>query len=145
MARIVNIGGRDAGGASCSAPFPSSFSSCALSVRFGGASRGQPDDKLLPSPDSLTAAIVQVAATEDARTGRILLWPDTGASLRRLTIGLGIATLTGLIFGIGIGLHAAGAVAPSLRFSRRSRWCLASPSCRSCSSSSASARFPRSC
>lgn len=66
--------------------------------------RENPNDKLLPSPTSLSAAVMQVAATEDARTGRILLWQDTGASLRRLTIGLGISTLIGLTFGIGIGL-----------------------------------------
>lgn len=73
---------------------------------FGSAARlaDNPNDKLLPSPASLSAAIVQVAMTEDARTGRIILWQDSAASLRRLTVGLGIATLIGLTFGIGIGV-----------------------------------------
>jgi NitT/TauT family transport system permease protein len=63
-----------------------------------------PADKLLPSPASLAAATWQMAATEDARTGRVLLWQDTGASLRRLGLGLGIATVIGLVLGIAIGL-----------------------------------------
>jgi NitT/TauT family transport system permease protein len=62
-----------------------------------------PSDKLLPAPATLGAAIGRMA-TEDARTGRILLWQDTSTSLRRLAIGLGSATLVGLVFGIGIGL-----------------------------------------
>ncbi len=63
-----------------------------------------PNDKLLPSPASLATAAWQMAAVEDPRTGRVLLWQDTGASLRRLAIGLGAATAIGLAFGIGIGL-----------------------------------------
>jgi len=63
-----------------------------------------PTDKLLPSPASLAAATWQMAATEDSRTGRVLLWQDTGASLRRLGLGLGIATVIGLVLGIAIGL-----------------------------------------
>jgi NitT/TauT family transport system permease protein len=43
-------------------------------------------------------------ASPDARTGHILLLDDTLTSLRRLAIGLGSATLIGLVFGIAIGL-----------------------------------------
>jgi NitT/TauT family transport system permease protein len=62
-----------------------------------------PADKLLPAPTTLGAAIERMAS-EDARTGRILLVQDTAASVRRLAIGLGSATLVGLTFGIAIGL-----------------------------------------
>lgn len=63
-----------------------------------------PNEKLLPSPQSLAATTWQMAATRDARTGDVLLWKDTWASLRRLGLGLGFATLVGLVFGITIGL-----------------------------------------
>lgn len=63
-----------------------------------------PNDKLLPSLESLGAATWQMAAAEDPRTGEVLLWQDTGASLRRLVLGLGSATGAGLVFGIAIGL-----------------------------------------
>jgi NitT/TauT family transport system permease protein len=59
-----------------------------------------PRDKLLPSPTSLGAAISQMAFQRDERTGDLLLWQGTVASLRRLAIGLGCATLAGLVFGI---------------------------------------------
>lgn len=63
-----------------------------------------PDDKLLPSLASLGNAIVRVAVEPDKRTGEIVLWVDTIASLARLLAGLGIATLFGLFLGITIGL-----------------------------------------
>ena len=62
-----------------------------------------PADKLLPALSTLGSAIVRMASV-DARTGHILLWQDTATSLRRLSIGLGAATLVGLAFGIAIGL-----------------------------------------
>jgi NitT/TauT family transport system permease protein len=74
-----------------------------------------PNDKLLPSAASLAEAAWRMAATEDGRTGRVLLWQDTGASLRRLGLGLGFATVLGLVFGIGIGLipYARAGLAPA--------------------------------
>lgn len=63
-----------------------------------------PDDKLLPSLASLGSAIVRVAVEPDKRTGEIVLWVDTIASLARLLAGLGIATVFGLFLGIAIGL-----------------------------------------
>jgi NitT/TauT family transport system permease protein len=62
-----------------------------------------PTDKLLPAPATLGSAIVRMASP-DARTGHILLLDDTLTSLRRLAIGLGSATLIGLVLGIAIGL-----------------------------------------
>ena len=73
---------------------------------FGSAARlaENPTDKLLPSLTSLGAAIQQMAFTEDKRSGDLLLWLDTGASLKRLGISLAISSLIGLIAGIALGV-----------------------------------------
>ncbi|MGH7788111.1 MAG: ABC transporter permease [Candidatus Binatia bacterium] len=63
-----------------------------------------PDDKLLPSGSTLLAAVKRVAFEPDQRTGRILLWSDTQASLIRLSLGLAVATLLGLVVGVANGL-----------------------------------------
>jgi NitT/TauT family transport system permease protein len=63
-----------------------------------------PDDKLLPPVGELTDAIRRVAFQPDRRTGEIVLWADTAASLQRLGLGLGIATLVGLGVGLAIGV-----------------------------------------
>ena len=63
-----------------------------------------PNDKLLPSLNSLAAAIQQMAFEEDRRSGDVLLWLDTGASLQRLAIALTISATIGLLIGIAIGL-----------------------------------------
>lgn len=63
-----------------------------------------PNDKLLPSFPALADGIVRFAFEPDRRTGEILLWVDTLASLGRLAIGLAVSTALGLAVGIGIGL-----------------------------------------
>jgi NitT/TauT family transport system permease protein len=63
-----------------------------------------PHDKLLPSIASLTDAIHRYAVTPDRSAGMALLWSDTLLSLRRLLIGLGCATLIGLLVGIVTGI-----------------------------------------
>jgi NitT/TauT family transport system permease protein len=63
-----------------------------------------PSDKLLPSLASMGAAIYQMAFVPDARSGNLLWWADTGASLIRLGWGLGISAALGLIVGIGVGI-----------------------------------------
>ena len=63
-----------------------------------------PNDKLLPSLEKFGAAITRLAFEPDRRTGQYTLWVDTGASLARLGMGIGISTAVGLIFGIAIGL-----------------------------------------
>ncbi|HLJ65235.1 MAG TPA: ABC transporter permease [Stellaceae bacterium] len=63
-----------------------------------------PNDKLLPSLASLSDAVSRVAFTPDKITGEPVLWSDTLASLRRIALGLGLATLAGLVFGIANGL-----------------------------------------
>jgi len=63
-----------------------------------------PDDKLLPSFATIGRAIERMAFTPDSRTGKYLLWVDTLASLTRLGVGVAIASLFGLVFGILQGL-----------------------------------------
>jgi len=63
-----------------------------------------PNDKLLPGLPALGRAIQAAAFARDARTGQVLLWDDTLASLRRLGLGLAAATTLGLVFGIATGI-----------------------------------------
>jgi NitT/TauT family transport system permease protein len=63
-----------------------------------------PGDKLLPSPATLASTIHQYAFEEDERTGEILLWADTTASLKRILIALGISALIGMALGLAIGV-----------------------------------------
>ena len=73
-----------------------------------------PNDKLLPSLTSLGDGIARFAWHRDKVSGDILLWTDTWWSLRRMALGLGIATLIGLVFGIANGLipYMRAALAP---------------------------------
>lgn len=63
-----------------------------------------PNDKLLPSFSTLGESVVRLASEPSKRTGEILLWQDTAASLARLAMGVGLAALIGLTFGILLGL-----------------------------------------
>ena len=72
---------------------------------FGSGIRlaANPNDKLLPAPSSLGAAIYRVAVEEEQRSGNVVLWLDTGASLKRLGIALAISAALGLALGVAIG------------------------------------------
>lgn len=59
-----------------------------------------PNDPLLPTPAKMAQSFHHLATAENARTGEILLWSDTLASLERIVIGVGISALIGLIVGI---------------------------------------------
>ncbi|CTQ48817.1 ABC transporter permease [Jannaschia donghaensis] len=61
-------------------------------------------DKLLPAPGTVWDTAVRLTTEGDRRTGRILFWHDTWASLQRLGLGIGISAGVGLIFGLLIGL-----------------------------------------
>jgi NitT/TauT family transport system permease protein len=63
-----------------------------------------PNDKLLPSLDTFKTSIHQLAFENDQRSGDVLLWLDTGASLKRLGVALSISAVIGLVFGIGLGV-----------------------------------------
>jgi NitT/TauT family transport system permease protein len=63
-----------------------------------------PNDKLIPPVAEMATTIKRMATEPDQRTGEYLLWVDTAASLQRLALGLGFATLIGLTLGIAIGV-----------------------------------------
>ena len=63
-----------------------------------------PSDKLLPAPGTIWDTAVRLVSEGDRRTGRILFWHDTWASLKRLALGIGISASVGLLFGLLIGL-----------------------------------------
>ena len=62
-----------------------------------------PNDKLLPSPAQMWSAFLDLATVPDKRSGDLILWVDTYASLLRLFAGVGLATLAALCLGIAIG------------------------------------------
>lgn len=59
-----------------------------------------PDDKLLPALGSLYGTFKQYALNQDVRSGEVLLWLDTLASLKRIGIALSISTILSLCLGI---------------------------------------------
>lgn len=63
-----------------------------------------PADRLLPSPATILETAVAVITQPDKRSGAILFWGDTWASLRRLALGVGLSAGLGLLFGLVIGL-----------------------------------------
>jgi NitT/TauT family transport system permease protein len=63
-----------------------------------------PGDKLLPSPATLAATIHHYAFEQDERSGDVLFWVDTSASLKRILIALGVSALLGVTFGLAIGV-----------------------------------------
>jgi NitT/TauT family transport system permease protein len=62
------------------------------------------DDKLLPSFQSIAETVHAYAFEEDRRSGEVLLWLDTYASLKRILIALGLSAAIGLIAGLAIGV-----------------------------------------
>jgi NitT/TauT family transport system permease protein len=62
------------------------------------------DDKLLPTPTVLAETIHSYAFEEDSRSGSVLLWLDTGASLKRIFIALALSAAIGLVFGVATGV-----------------------------------------
>jgi NitT/TauT family transport system permease protein len=63
-----------------------------------------PSDRLLPAPSHIAETALRLFTEGDRRTGRILLWHDTAASLARLAAGVAIAATIGLLAGLLIGL-----------------------------------------
>lgn len=80
----------------------------ALAIAYSVASEirlaANPSDRLLPSLAKLADTAVSLMIEGDRRTGRILLWYDTGVSLARLFTGVSIAAVLGLSVGLLIGL-----------------------------------------
>lgn len=62
-----------------------------------------PDDKLLPSATALIETVRSYAFEEDSRSGDVLLWVDTAASLARLSVALLISAVLGIAAGLWLG------------------------------------------
>lgn len=102
MTRLVNLQ-PSRGGALALGALP--FLLLLLAYLFGSAARlaDNPDDKLLPAPAALIETLQTYAAEEDRRSGEVLWWLDTGASLKRLLIALSISAAIGIVAGLAIG------------------------------------------
>lgn len=62
-----------------------------------------PSDKLLPTPSTLASTLHSYAAEEDVRSGEVLFWLDTVASLKRIFIALALSASIGLAVGLAVG------------------------------------------
>ena len=63
-----------------------------------------PTDKLLPGFATLGTSFVRMAFVADQRTGTLLFWVDTLASLERMLCALAIATALALCLGVLMGM-----------------------------------------
>jgi NitT/TauT family transport system permease protein len=63
-----------------------------------------PMDKILPLPSGMAQAMSALLFQPDQLTGQLTFWADTLASLQRLGLGLGIATLAALLVGLLLGV-----------------------------------------
>ena len=104
--RIINIRpGRAATVALALLPFVAVFVAYAIAsdIRL----TANPADKLLPAPETILTTAGQLLTEADRRSGAVLFWQDTRASLQRLLLGVGISSAIGLTFGLLIGLIPA--------------------------------------
>jgi len=62
------------------------------------------NDKLLPSLSTIADTFHDYAFEEDKRSGQVLFWADTWASLRRIATALGISAALALVLAVGIGV-----------------------------------------
>lgn len=60
-------------------------------------------DKLLPSFSKMADSMMTMAFEPSKRSGELLLWADTFASLQRLALGVLISALIGLVIGVANG------------------------------------------
>lgn len=63
-----------------------------------------PSDKILPLPGAMIESMSALMFEPDKLSGQLIFWADTLASLERLGIGLGIATLMALVVGLALGI-----------------------------------------
>ena len=63
-----------------------------------------PDDRLLPSLLGMLENFFRLASEPNRRTGDVVLWLDTWASLTRLLLGVAISAILGLLVGLFTGL-----------------------------------------
>jgi NitT/TauT family transport system permease protein len=63
-----------------------------------------PNDKILPTVEAMAERVQIMAFQVDPQTGEIPLVEDTKASLRRMGLGIALAAVVTLVFGLTIGL-----------------------------------------
>lgn len=63
-----------------------------------------PSDKIFPLPSGMVHALWSMLTQPDPLSGNLVFWADTLASLQRLGLGLGIATVTALVAGLVLGI-----------------------------------------
>jgi NitT/TauT family transport system permease protein len=82
------------------------FAAALLAYMIASEARlaANPADRLLPSPGTIADTARSLFTEPDRRSGRILLWYDTAASLARLLAGVAIASAIGLLTGLLVGL-----------------------------------------
>lgn len=103
MTRLINLQPRRGSALALSA-LP--FIVLLLAYVFGSSLRlaENPDDKLLPALSTLSSTLKQYAVNQDLRSGEILLWLDTRASLKRIGTALAISAAIALVVGLAIGI-----------------------------------------
>ena len=62
-----------------------------------------PADKILPLPQAMVTAMAGLVFEADPLSGQYLFWADTLASVTRMGLGLGIATISTLLVGLVLG------------------------------------------
>jgi NitT/TauT family transport system permease protein len=63
-----------------------------------------PEDKLMPSLHQMYDEMKTIITVPDKRSGKVLFWEDTKASLKRLALGIGIAAVASYFIGIIMGM-----------------------------------------
>ena len=63
-----------------------------------------PDDKLLPSLGTIAETFHNYAFEEDRRSGNVLFWADTWASLKRIGAALAISAILATLLAVGVGV-----------------------------------------
>jgi NitT/TauT family transport system permease protein len=102
MPRLVNLH-PNRGGAVFLAALPFLLLIAAYLLGSNARLEANPDDKLLPAMSTLIDTVHTYAFEEDKRSGEVLLWLDTWASLKRILIALSISATIGLTVGLAIG------------------------------------------
>jgi NitT/TauT family transport system permease protein len=103
MRRLLNVR-PNAGSRLVFGALPLTLAALAYFMISGARHAENPADKVLPTLMQMGDALKLMAIDADAQTGQILLWADTGASLTRIGIAIGIATVTTLFLGLALGL-----------------------------------------
>ena len=76
----------------------------AYAVLSAARAEANPHDKVLPTFIAMLRAATRLFTETDPRTGEITALADTAASLWRLGVGVGIATLSTLLLGLALGV-----------------------------------------